>query len=1146
MVSLLTRVWKHKMLLIMRLTFSICLFCVLQSFAIGTFSQNVRLSINQKNISVENALQLIEDKTDYYFMYSVLVVDVKRTVDIEATNKLVPEILEDILKGTDISYKIDGRLIALSKNGDISSETQQQKTVSGKVTDFTGTPLPGVSVVIKGTTTGAITDSNGNYSLSNVPGNSILQFSFIGMKKMDVKLEGKTTINVTLEEETVGIEEVVAIGYGTKKKRDLTGSISSVSGNNLTETKTESFAQALQGRSAGVLVKSNSGQPGGGVSIRIRGIGGINDSEPLYIIDGIQFGVGGSDTNNPLSSLNPNDIESLEVLKDASSSAIYGARGANGVVLITTKRGKEAKSQITYTTSYGIQNMTNPNKLQVMNGQEYAEWVNKVEANDGKPAIFGGTNTTVYPTQYFPSPSQIGVGTNWLDLISRNNASVQDHQLTVSGGKQDHQYFLSASYFDQNGIIKTSSFKRYSIRLNTDNKLNNWLKVGNSFYVAHSKQLGIDVDRSFGGAVISPALLTPPTLSVTNSDGSFAGPPTAFYAPYRTPYSVLMNNYNETRGTNLMGNIYGNVQLLKGLSFRTNISVVMGFNSTEHFIPKYTEGIAKSAVTEEKYVSSISSNWQWNNVISYDKMLGKHHLGALGGMESSEGKYVDIGGQSAFDENLIRVVRSSGASTSNFGQLKTAQSLISYFGNFSYNYDEKYYLEGNIRRDGSSQFGINSRWGTFPSVSTAWRISKEHFFPKDLVDDFKIRASYGEVGNNKIGNFAFIAPVKTVMYSMSGNNGQFNIGTVINQMANPDIKWETSKQVSVGIDASLFSNKLTIAADYFQTNVEDMLLGITIPAFTGISFSDSQIKSGTMITNIGSLQNQGFEFEVSYKGKSGDLNYSVNANLSTYNNKVTDIGRNDQIWGQTYRGQNISRTVKGGSLGEFYGYVVDGIFQTQEEVVAANSIDKDPLTPYQNALTAPGDYKYKDLDGDGVVNSKDRTKIGSPIPDFTYGMGFNLGYKNFELTGLFVGSQGNEIFLASRIDLESSSLRNNNKSKVMLNSWNGAGSTNTVARTISSDPNQNSRISSKFVEDGSYLRVRNVQLSYNIPSTLIQKMGISKAQIYLSGQNLFTITKYSGFDPEVGNLNGSNLSAGIDSDIYPQAKSIHIGASISF
>ncbi len=1138
----------RKMMLVMKLTTFLLLIFALQISA-SVYSQKTKLSIDMQGTSIKDVLQAIESQTEYRFIYENEKINLDSKVDIQVDQESVENILRKLFSDRGIQYSItESNLILINPGKGLPEKSmgQQSKSISGKVTNYSGEPVPGATIAVKGTTNGTITDFEGNYSLPNVPEGATLIFSFVGMKSQEIQIAGKTIINVTLLEETIGIDEIVAIGYGTKQKRDLTGSITSVSGENLTETKAESFAQALQGRAAGVYVKSNSGLPGGGVSVRIRGIGGINNSEPLYIIDGIQISGSATDTFNPLANFNPNDIESVEVLKDVSSSAIYGARAANGVVLITTKRGKDSTPEISYTASFGVQNLTNPNNFEVLNGREYAEWVNKLETLDGKSAIFGGTNTSVYPAKYFPAPAQIGKGTNWLDLISRSNSPVHEHQLSINGGNEKHKYYLSASYYDQDGIIKSTSFKRYSIRLNTDNTLNKWLKVGNSFSVSHSKQMGIDVNRTMGGSVIAASLYTPPTINATNEDGSTAGPITAFYKPERTPYSVLTNDYNEDRRTDLMGNIYADIQLFDGLSFRSNISATMNFTSDEDFTPLYQEGITQSSVTQNIYTTTSGSEWLWNNVFTYDKMFGKHHLTALGGMEATESKSNRFNGNSAFNENKIRVVRSLGATTSSFALTMTSASLISYFGNISYNFDQKYYLEGNIRRDGSSQFGLNSRWGTFPSFSVAWRISKENFFSFSWLDDLKIRASYGEVGNNKVGNFAYIAPLQTVRYSMSGNDNQYNTGTVIGSLANPDLKWETSKQKNIGMDATLFNNKLTLAVDYFQTDVEDMLLGLLVPAFTGISASNAEIIQGNVITNVGSLKNSGFEVEMAYNGKAGNFTYGVNANLTTYQNELTNIGNNEQVWGQAYKGQYISRSVVGGSLGEFYGYVVDGIFQNQAEVDAANALDNNSATSYQNAGTAPGDYKYKDLNNDHVITADDRTTIGSSMPDFTYGFGFNVGYKKFELSALFNGSQGNDLFFASRIDLESSTERNSNKSRVVLNSWDGAGSSNTVARIVSSDPNQNSRISSKYVEDGSYLRLRNVKLSYKIPTLVTEKIGISRAQVYISANNLFTLTKYTGFDPEVGNLDGSNLNAGIDTDVYPQASSIHIGASITF
>jgi TonB-linked SusC/RagA family outer membrane protein len=534
-------------------------------------------------------------------------------------------------------------------------------------------------------------------------------------------------------------------------------------------------------------------------------------------------------------------------------------------------------------------------------------------------------------------------------------------------------------------------------------------------------------------------------------------------------------------------------------------------------------------------------------VLTWDKLTGKHHFTALAGTEAIEAKSDGLNATSAYLDDAIKVVRIAGSEQSNLEQGLSSYSLLSYFGNFSYNYDQKYYLEGNIRRDGSSRFGENSKWGVFPSFSVAWRLSKELFFPKNLADDLKLRLSYGEVGNDKIGNFSYIAPIGTVLYSMSNTNGSFETGAAINSLANPDLKWEISKQFNIGIDMLFLDNKLNIVADYFETKVEDMLLGLSIPAITGIT-NPRSINNASVIANAGSLKNKGFELEVSYRSAVGNFKYGVNANLTTFNNEVTDIGNNEQLWGSVNikNGGPVSRTVVGGPLGEFYGHVAEGIFQTQAEVDAANALDGNPSTPYQQTGTAPGDFKFRDLNGDHVINDEDRTRIGSPIPDFTYGFGIELGYKDFDFSALFTGVQGRDIYNAVRSELEASGGINANRSKTVLNAWNGEGTSNTIPRSYNSDPNFNGRISSMYVDDGSYLRLRNVRLAYNLPKQFTSRLSVSNAQIYITGSNLLTFTKYKGYDPEVGNSNGNNLSSGVELEIYPQAQTFHIGARITF
>ena len=1134
-----------KMMLMAKLTSLFILIFTWQMSA-SVYSQTSRLSLDMSKTTIKGVLQQIEDQTEFRFIYENDKINLDEEISIQVQNEKVVDILNDLFKDQPVSYKITESKMILIKPGGTNQAGRQTKGVSGKVSDSSGQPLPGVSIVIKGTATGTITDFGGNFSLNDVPDHAILVFSFVGMKIVEISVAGQAVIDITMEEDAIGIEEVVAVGYSTKKRRDLTGSISSVSAEELSKSKSESFAQSLQGNVSGVYVKSNSGQPGGGISVRVRGIGGLNNSEPLYVIDGVQSVGSESETFNPLTSLNPNDIESIEVLKDASSAAIYGARGANGVIIITTKRGgADGKPKLSYSGYVGVQSLLNVGDFDVLNAREYAEIVNATVINDGGDPVFGGPNTSQYPPGLFPSPPSLGEGYNHFDAIFKT-APVQEHQLGISGGNEKSQYYLSLNYLNQEGIIETTSFDRVTMRFNSDNEIFKFLKVGNSFGLSRSNStLPSSIGRQTEGGTITLALVTAPTVPIFNEDGSYAGPPTSFYLPTRTPRSLLDNIDRNDSRTSFSGNIYMQLDILKGLSFKSNLGFGISQAKTDRFEPTYSEGIVSSniAIVNENY--SEGSSYQWSNFLTYNIDLGDHRISALGGMEALENEYSFMSGNATYSDNAIKIVSSSGALTSNVNQFKGSSSLLSYFGNISYNYKSKYYLESNIRRDGSSRFGENNKWGVFPSLSAAWRISEENFFNVSFIDDLKVRGSYGEVGNDKIGDFAYIASIKSVFYAFGGNNGSFSNGQAIDALGNTDLRWETSKQTNFGIDLTMFNNKWSFTAEYFKTNIEDMLLGIPIPATTGISNSTGTVDLSTVIANAGALTNEGFEFETSYNNKIGEVSYKIGANLTTYKNEVTDISNNEQIWGATIQGQNVSRTVVGGNMGEFYGYVVEGIFQEQAEVDAANKLG-DPSVPYQNANTAPGDFRFKDLNGDHMITDLDREVIGSPVPDFTYGLNLDLAYKNFELSMLWYGVQGVDIYNANRMDLEASGRTNFNKSKTVLNAWSGPGTSNTIPRRIASDPNQNKRVSSVFVEDGSFLALRNVRLSYSLPESFIQQLSLSGASVFVSAQNYLVFTKYSGFDPEVGNIGGNNLGAGIDYDFYPKSKTIQLGLNINF
>ena len=1133
MISILSWVWKRKIFFIMRLTFLIVLLCVLQSFAIEGFSQSQRLSINQKNISVEDVLQKIENQTDYYFMYSALTVDVKRIVDVEATDKSVPEILADVFKGTDISYKIKGRLIALSSNNEAVEIAQQPISLSGNVTESSGSPLPGVTVIVKGTTRGTVTDSNGNYFLSNVSGDGTLVFSFIGMRTQEIPISNSTKIDVVMEEDAVGLDEVVAIGYGTRKKRDITGSISSVQGNELTQSASGDVGQALSGRAAGVYVVSDNGKPGSGVSIRIRGIGGINNSEPLYVIDGVQ---GAS-----ISDISPNDIQSLEVLKDAASAAIYGARGANGVVLITTKRGEMGKPKVTYSGSFGSQSMMNPANIRFLNAREYAQSINDSYTAAGLDPVFGGPNTSQYPIKYFPAPDQLGEGTDWMEVMTRKIALVQKHNLSVSGGNENHKIFLSAGYLDQDGILKFSGYKRYTFRFNSDNKINKWLTIGNSTSFTHGVQLGGHQGSAGQYTDLYYIYNQPPTLSVRNEDGTFAGPPTAFYVPERNPYAKAANTETNVKTNTFNNNLYGQATLLKSIVVKSEFVASLGTYSRDYWYNGiFNEGTVGNALTTVYGDISKGLYWMWSNTANYNKTFGNHSINILAGYEMSKGSSTSFSGQANYADPAIQVVGTSGSEMASINQNVIESSTLSTFGRFAYNYKSKYYLTANIRRDGSSKFGANNHFGVFPSFSAAWRLSGEEFFPKGIFDDLKFRASYGEVGNDKIGDYAYIAQVGSVVYSMSGESGSFQNGMILLGAANPDLKWETSRQLNFGFDIALLKNNLTLTADYFQTKVSDMLLGISIPVTSGISDTWWD-QYASIITNLGELENKGFEFAVNYKRSLGELSFSVDANLTTFNNKVTDIGENPYLQG------NVSRTYVGGALGDFYGYVCEGIFQTQAEVDAANDLTADPDVYYQYNETAPGDFKFADLNGDHVITDADQKVIGSPVPKFIYGFGLSLDYRQFSMSALFNGSHGNKIYNEVRaMDLESTG-NTGNKISTVLNAWHGEGTSNTISRRFTSDPNRNQRTSSNYVEDGSYLRLRNIEFSYSLPKTFTSKLSCDNASVFISGENLFTLTKYQGFDPEINiSQGGNNLNAGYDHSFYMHASTVRLGLKITF
>ncbi|MEK6481720.1 TonB-dependent receptor [Catalinimonas sp. 4WD22] len=1000
----------------------------------------------------------------------------------------------------------------------------QVRTINGTITDQSnGSPLPGVNILVKGTTNGTITDIEGKFSLSVQSDNPVLIVSSIGYLSQEIEVDNRNQIDVQLTEDVASLEEVVVVGYGTQKKSNITGAIASVSGEDLEKVQVASFDQAIQGLAAGVYVTSNSGQPGGGISVRIRGIGAINNSNPLYVIDGVIVGAGNSETTNPLASLNPNDIESVEVLKDAASAAIYGARAANGVVLITTKRGSTGQPTLSYNGYYGLQVPTT-NLPRPLNAQEFAENMNQAFTAAGQDAPFD-------------NPAALGEGTNWKDVLMRNG-NIQDHQLSLSGGNEKHNYFVSANYFNNQGIMIETFHERMSFRVNTDNQLSDKWSVGNSLAFSRTSRYDNGSgNRTFIHGSFTEIYQMLPTQPVYNDDGTFAGPTDTRLERRRNAASRELLPERDNVENRLLGNLYVNFEPIKGLTFRTSFSTDIVGRNTYFFEPPYHEGLLEDLYSNVNRSAVNSTFWLWENFATYQKALGQHNFSLMVGTSAQNFDIRSISANAEYDSDAFTEVTNSALinnSTTSF----TEESLASVFGRLTYNFDERYLLTANVRRDGSSKFGPNNKFGVFPSFSAGWRISEENFFDSQLVNDLKLRGGWGQVGSDAIGNFKYLAALNTGFnYPFGNQTGSSSLGAALLELGNPNIQWETATEWSIGADVGLLDNRLTFTADYFEKTRTDMLLTLPLAGISGLTQT---------VDNVGELLNKGFEFSTNYRKATGKFTYDIGLNFTTFYNEVVDIDILNEIVASTYSGSGAVALIRVGQpLGVFYGLVTEGLFQTPEEVRQANAVDGDESTPFQLSDTAPGDFRYRDLNGDGRITGDDRQIIGSPVPDFSYGINGSLQYGNFDLNFQLFGVQGNEILNLGRSIRESSG-RAFNKSSTVVNAWNGPGSSNSIPRPIVTDPNQNVRVGTHLVEDGSFLRLRNLQLGYNLSPELLSSLGITRLRAYIAGQNLLTFTNYSGNDPEIG-FDGNNTAAnGLDQDLYPQARTYTIGVNVSF
>lgn len=987
-------------------------------------------------------------------------------------------------------------------NKENSAIMQDGRTVNGIVRNTSGEPLPGVTVAIKGTVQGSITNFDGSFHLENVQKEAVLIVSFVGMKTVEINTTGRDMLEVTLTEITIGLDEVVAVGYGSQKKKDLTGSVVSVKTDELKSLPLPSVGDAMQGKAAGVQVIS-SGTPGTDPTFRIRGVGTINNNNPLLVIDGVP-------TESGLNQLNMDDVESLQILKDASSTAIYGSRGANGVIIVTTKSGKKGKGSIQFNAFYGLQQATN--MVDMLTASEFAEMHNEMmtQAGMAKNPAYG-------------NPVSLGKGTDWIGTLF-TTSPIQNYSMSYSGGNDKTVYYVSGNYMNQEGIVDHTGFKRYTFKLNTETQVFDRVKFGNMLTINHD-------DKYSGSYSILNALRALPVQSLKNDDGSWSGPQgiPAWYGDIVNPIGLASLNKNTTLGYNLLGSVYGEIELAKGLTFKSLCGLKANFWQTRNWAPKYNWLPNPQKNSYLAQASNKSITWNWDNTLTYSTTFNQlHRLTILAGVSSQENKMDYITGSiQEFPSDLTQQL-DNGLSQKNVGGNGSEWSLLSYMGRVNYAYADKYLVTATLRRDGSSRFGANNKWGFFPSGSLAWRISEEEFF-KSLVfiDDMKIRMGYGVTGNQEIGNYSFASALSTIKYNFNNNLVSAVVPIV---MPNPNVQWESQQQVNIGVDATLWDQRIDVALDVYQKNTRDMLVPMAVPITSG--YSDVEVP----FINAGKVVNKGVEISVSSHNLKGKLTWDTDFNISINRNEVKSL--NDTIplsRGSVGFNQQIARIEAGKPVDVFYGFITDGIFQNQNEVDehALQVPGDDPF-----ARTSAGDIRYKDLNSDGVIDDADRTHLGDPNPDFIFALNNRFTYDGFDLTIFLQGVVGNDIYNANRIWSEGMAVAQNQTHSV-LNRWKGEGTSTSIPRAVFNDPNKNIRPSDRFVEDGSYLRVKNVTLGYSFPATVTRKLSMSSARIYISAANLFTLTKYKGFDPEVG-------ANGIDLNTYPVTRTISIGANISF
>jgi TonB-linked SusC/RagA family outer membrane protein len=1034
-----------------------------------------------------------------------------------------------------------------------------QVTVKGTVTSSgDGLTLPGVTVLVKGTTTGVATNGDGTYSITAPSSNSTLVYSFIGYKAQEIMVANQSTINVNLEEDMSSLDEVVVIGYGTMKKRDMSSAQVSVTSQDIERTVNTTVEQALQGRAAGVYVTQNTGAPGGGISVNIRGVNSIGGTnQPLYVIDGVQVqpsvvSYGNTAATNPLAGLNPSDIESMEVLQGPSATAIYGSRGTNGVIMITTKRGKAGETKITYNYLYTLQDK--PENLDVMNLSQYATMVNEIRE------ISGGD-----PPAAFLDPAILGKGTNWQDALFKS-APLNKHNITLTGGDEKTKFYISGEYFNQEGVAIGSSFDRYSLRTNIDNQTRKWLKIGMNLQLFHT-----DEQLATGSSdVINNAIQMAPNVPVKNPDGSWGGADPAngsslqFTPANPIALANLLDRSYKRRGA--QGGFNIEIDLLKGLKFRTMVNSSINYNNGHFFTPTYTLGVVTNDTNMMSAESSNSFYWNWNQMLTYNAVWGKHALDVMASHEAQESQYEYLNGARVnFPSNDLQQLGLGSAQGATNSGGANHWAMESFFARANYTFDEKYILLGAFRADGSANFGPENRWGYFPSLSAAWRVSEERFLQgATWLDEFKIRFETGLTGNQGDAN-AIYAPLSSPSIPTPWGGG-----FLVSRFGNPNLKWEETSTINLGFNLNILNNRIQIEGDFYLKKTDNLLLPNPLPWYMGTSAEGS---IGTPTVNIGALENRGYGITINtinIDNRASGFSWNSNYNFSGFKTKVTKFFSETAFIDRTAWWLNnfTARAIPGQAPWLFYGYQYDGLFQSIEEVESSpRPADNsgNPIKVDRDNGIYVGDVKYKDLNEDGIIDERDQTFIGNPWPKFTFGMTQQFGYKGFSLDLLFTGALGVDIYNYNSF-LNTNPVNANLGRNMLLETYDYAriemdesgnpfivNSATDIPRITANDLNGNgNRISDKFVEDGSYLRLKNVTLSYIVPTNVLGKQNVVRGlKLAFGVQNAFTLTPYKGYDPEVGASVGNNVSAsnqliGVDYGRYPQTRMYTFSLGVNF